>query len=282
MDNSLRELQLCELGILKEVKRVCEKNQLSYYLNSGTLLGAVRHKGFIPWDDDIDIMMPYHDYKRFAQIAQEQLDSGFFFQDHHSDPAFSGLFSKVRKDNTTMLSVYERGRAGHHGVWIDIFPIISVYGKFDFRVRKLGVKICNYIMMDKSHFDGDTEWIRSQTNGFMFGIVKLLRKSPERFRRAVYRLFERVVFMGQKKKTRFKGVVWTSLTKMYPSELFEGEPESLLFEDEQFSAPPGYDEFLTITYGDYMTPPPEDKRNGGHGEVIIDLENSWEQYNIRE
>lgn len=115
MGASLRDLQLCEFGILKDIKRVCEENHITYYLSSGTLLGAVRHKGFIPWDDDIDIEMPYPDYLRFVAVAQEALGPGYFLQNRDTDPAFCGLFSKVRKNNTTMLSKYEIGIAGHHG-----------------------------------------------------------------------------------------------------------------------------------------------------------------------
>ena len=281
MAASLRDLQLCELEILKEIKRVCEEHQITYYLSSGTLLGAVRHKGFIPWDDDIDIEMPYPDYLRFVAVAQEALGPGYFLQNRDTDPAHSSLFSKVRKNNTTMLSKYELGMAGHHGVWIDIFPLIAIGGSFDYRFRKACVRICNYSLIDKSHFEIDQKWIRGQTNAFLFNLVKLTVRLPRKIRRGINALFSRFVFMRQNRKAKRYTVVWTGLTDVYPAAVYEGEAKQLCFEDEVFPCPSGYKDYLQITYGDYMTPPPENKRGNNHGELIIDLEHSWERYNNR-
>ena len=280
MDFSLRELQLCELGILKEVKRVCDEHGIVYYLCSGTLLGAVRHQGFIPWDDDIDIAMPYPEYNRFLKIAQTELGDCFYVQNHDTDPAYNYLFTKIRKNNTTMLSIYEKGTPGHHGVWIDVFPIISISGRGSYLVRKISLRICNYSVMDTVYFATNKEWIRSQTNALLFSIVKLFLKLPERARERIFRLFEQVVFSGQNRKNMLNTVVWAGLTKTYPKEIFEGKAEEMRFEDEQFTVPARYDEYLRMTYGEYMIPPAEDKRNGGHGDLIIDLDHSWEKYNI--
>ena len=281
MAATLRDLQLCELEILKDIKRICEEHNIIYYLSSGTLLGAVRHQGFIPWDDDIDIEMPYADYKRFTKIAQESLGKDYFLQNHDTDPAFSGLFSKIRKNNTTMLSKYEVGMAGHHGVWIDVFPIISIGGSFDYRFRKTCVKIANFALIDRSHFEIDQKWIRTQTNAFMFRLVKLIIRFPRVIRRGVHNFFARLVFLGHNRKKKRKGHIWASITYVHPAKVFEGEAKQLLFEDEIFSVPPDYEEYLRNAYGNYMQLPPEDKRGNNHGEMIIDLNNNWERYNIR-
>ena len=279
MGASLRDLQLCEFGILKDIKRVCEENHITYYLSCGTLLGAVRHKGFIPWDDDIDIEMPYPDYQRFVAVAQEALGPGYFLQNRDTDPAFCGLFSKVRKNNTTMLSKFEIGIAGHHGVWIDVFPIISLGGSFDYRFRKTCVRICNFSLIDKSHFETDQKWIRSQTNGFLFQLVKLMIKLPRFLRKGIHKLFAGMVFMGHSRKAPRKAHIWTSITYVHPSKVFEGDTKLLSFEGELFPAPPDYEEYLRNAYGDYMQLPPEEKRTSNHGDMIIDLEHSWERYN---
>lgn len=278
MGNTLRDLQLCELEILKEVKRVCQKHNITYYLSSGTLLGAVRHGGFIPWDDDVDIEMPYSDYKRFIAIAQEELEEEYFLQNEDTDSGYYRLFTKVRKNNTTMISSYGSGSGNHQGVWVDIFPIISIGGTLDYYYRKLCVRICNYAMFDRTYFDKDRRWIRSQTNAFMFHFTKWFIKLPISFRRKVYFFFKRMVFIRADRKTKRKGHVWAGITYIHPACVFEGEPKLLPFEDDVFPVPSGYEEYLTNAYGDYMTPPPEDKRNGGHGDVIIDLEHSWENY----
>ena len=88
IDSRLRKLQMAELEILKEFVRLCEAHGLQYYLVGGTLLGAVRHKGFIPWDDDIDVAMPRGDYDRFAQIAPKELDPRYFYQCPDTDPHY--------------------------------------------------------------------------------------------------------------------------------------------------------------------------------------------------
>ncbi len=282
MANTLRDLQLCELEILKEVKRICEENGIIYYLSSGTLLGAVRHRGFIPWDDDIDVEMPYQDYLRFIRIAQGALGEEYFLQNHETDTSFVSVYSKVRKNHTTMLSDYERGTDGHHGVWIDIFPIISIGGPVDYHFRRLCIRICNFAMFDSSRFEIDPEWIRSQSNALLFCAVRLFIKLPLGFRRLVRTFFEKLVFMGATRKTKRKAHIWGSITYVHPASVFNGSASMLPFEDDIFSAPPDYDEYLRNAFGDYMTPPPEDKRGGGHGNVIIDLEHSWERYNTRD
>lgn len=280
MNNSLRDLQLCEFEILKEVKRICEENRITYYLSSGTLLGAVRHNGFIPWDDDIDIEMPYQDYKRFVKIAQRELGNDYFLQNKDTDRTFSSLFSKVRKNNTTMLSTYELGRPGHHGVWIDVFPILSIGGSFDLHFRKLCIRICNFSLMDKERFYLDQKWIRSQTSAVRFYCVKAMLHLPYCIRKSIHSLFSALAMWGGSRKTKQKGVLWTEISPIQPTEIYEGKDTTLTFEKEYFSVPPKYSQYLKNTYGNYMQPPPENQRNGGHGKLIIDLENSWEQYNI--
>ena len=278
MDYSLRDLQLCELEILKAIKRICEANHITYYLSSGTLLGAVRHHGFIPWDDDVDIEMPYPDYCRFLEIAQTELGDEFFIQSYQTDDSFSVLFCKVRKNNTTMLSKWELGAPGHHGVWIDIFPETYIQGKIDYQIKKTCVRICNFLIMDEKKFRRDEEWLKGRSNKILFVLVKIIRKLPIKARRTLQRWITKYVFRN--KEGKYTACVWNSITVLHKQEEFYGEKKELLFEDDYFSVPPQYEMYLRDTYGDYMTPPPIEKRSGGHGELIIDLSNSWEEYNM--
>ena len=123
MDNKLRQLQLCELEILDEFVRVCEKHGLPYYLVGGTLLGAVRHQGFIPWDDDIDVAMPREGYDRFAEIAQQELGPQYFYQSPDTDPHYFLTYNKIRKNGTKVYEERFKNARIHKGVFIDIFPL---------------------------------------------------------------------------------------------------------------------------------------------------------------
>lgn len=278
MGNTLRELQLCELSILKKIQQICEKYHLVFYLSSGTLLGAVRHQGFIPWDDDIDIEMPYEDLLRFNQVAPAELGDGYFVENNLSASDFSHLYTKVRKNGTTALSKYERGLPGHHGVWVDIFPIIDLGGKADYILKKSCVRVCNFLVMDDRKFQITKDWLREQGGALLFAAVSIARHLPIRTRRRIQQWLSKIVFRKKKNPPR-KAHVWNSITYVHPAKVFDGAPKLLPFEDAQFPCPPMYEEYLTNAYGDYMKLPPEEKRNGNHGDVIIDLAHSWEQYN---
>lgn len=120
------------LEILKEVHKICIDNDITYWIEAGTLLGAVRHKGFIPWDDDIDIAMPRKDYNKFMQIAQDKLPKDMFLQNKITDGDYPLPFAKIRKNNTLLIETGESGDENyHHGIFIDIFPYDNYkYGWF--------------------------------------------------------------------------------------------------------------------------------------------------------
>ena len=125
---TLREIQLCQLDILKAVVEICDRHDIPYYLAYGTLLGAVRHKGFIPWDDDVDIYMKYDDLKRFKQMCKKELPEKYFYQDPDTDIASHWLFAKIRANGTCMSESFTANGTHadyHEGVWIDIFPMLD-------------------------------------------------------------------------------------------------------------------------------------------------------------
>lgn len=119
----LKELQLTEFEILKKIVKVCAENDIRCFFDSGTLIGAMRHKGFISWDDDIDFAMSYTDFIRFQQIAQDQLSLSFFVQNYLTEGIFYRQYAKVRNVNTTALPPTWKSRDITHGAWMDIFPV---------------------------------------------------------------------------------------------------------------------------------------------------------------
>lgn len=118
---TLRKVQLEQLCIAKEIKRVCDENGIQYFLDAGTLLGAVRHHGFIPWDDDLDIGMKRDEYERFCKIAPKALHKEFYWQEWRNDKEYALPFGKVRKRNT--IYIEERSHIlTENGFYVDVFP----------------------------------------------------------------------------------------------------------------------------------------------------------------
>ena len=129
MSNSwttLRDVQKVQLEILLEFDRICRKHGLKYLLFAGTLLGAVRHKGFIPWDDDIDVCMLRGDYERFLTVCKDELSAELFLQTTDTDREYPLQFAKLRKNNTRFVEKSMSDLKIHHGVFIDIFPLDNV------------------------------------------------------------------------------------------------------------------------------------------------------------
>ena len=121
---TLKEIQTCELDILKNVARICDEYDIDYYISSGTLLGAVRHKGFIPWDDDIDIIIKLEDIKRFKKACKHLTPpEKFFVQDYKSDRGTPYISLKVRNTKTFMPEI--ENATTNQGIWIDVFPVIK-------------------------------------------------------------------------------------------------------------------------------------------------------------
>jgi len=125
---TLRKAQLVMLEMLVEFDAICKKHHLQYWLDSGTLLGAVRHQGFIPWDDDIDLSMPLEDYNRFQEIAQSELSENIFFQTAETDPSFKADYIKLRSNKVDIIEFHEKDKelAYHQGVFVDIFPMLTL------------------------------------------------------------------------------------------------------------------------------------------------------------
>ena len=135
-NDQLQQLKRIELAMLDEFVRICDANGIDYFLSGGTCLGAARHKGFIPWDDDIDVGMLREDYDRFAQACKTELSDGFIFQDMNTEPNCGLVFGKIRKKGTVYSETYSSHIAMSQGVWIDIFPYDRVSNDSTERIKQ--------------------------------------------------------------------------------------------------------------------------------------------------
>lgn len=128
ISHEMKKLWAVEIDLLVELDRVCKQNNITYWVNGGTMLGAARHKGFIPWDDDIDVMMPRNDYTRLCQIATEEFSEPYFFQTEYTDPTSFRTHAQLRNSRTTAILSYDFKKRStfNQGIFIDIFPLDNI------------------------------------------------------------------------------------------------------------------------------------------------------------
>ncbi len=270
----LKGVQQKELEILCAFKEICEKYNLKYFLSSGTLLGAVRHKGFIPWDDDVDVCMPIADYNLFLQIGQRELGDKYFIQNQMTEINFPSPFSKIRLNDSTFLdSKYSQWHI-NHGIWIDIFPLVDVCDQKK-RYKRFILKICRVLQEDD--LVACNEDIFKQLYGTK--TVRLLKAlygiMPLRKRQKLHTSLLRSICESDGSGILYE--LYGRLDYALPEDLFK-KKKQLVFEGITFDVPEDYDSYLKIYYGDYMTLPPEEKREPIHAD-IIDLNNSYEAIN---
>ncbi len=252
-DPALRGVQLEELKILLEFRRLCQENGLRYYLTGGTLLGAVRHKGFIPWDDDADVVMPREDYERFAALCPAQIGPGFLYRNTANDPGYTHFFAKMGST-----------AQGMERAFVDIFPLDRCPDNKILAILQFkGVRLASTALMART-LDG---FVCGYTRWYMRALLQVMKLFPNRFliklRAGICRFFGR--FASGRKVCNVDG------RYSWPGEVRDvswyDRPESLCFEGEQFSVPCGWDALLTNMFGDYMTPPAEKDRLGHSSET---------------
>ena len=268
MDNkTLRRVQLVLLEIAKEVKRVCDENNIKYFLDSGTLLGAVRHSGFIPWDDDLDIGMMREDYNRFCEIAPSCLKHNYFLQTWNNDSNYALPFAKVRKKNT----IYLENKANNkmiNGFYVDIFPYDNAPATNEEKLM-LMKRLSNLerTILMKCHYQPWNEFNRinyKKRIGYVPYQLKSVLLSKDKL------ISRYMQFVNRESETAEDIYLQYGGKKgYYIKKASFGEGIMLNFEDELFRCPLDYDAYLKSVYGDYMKLPPVDQRENRHQILTI-------------
>lgn len=284
MAEQIRLIQQIELDLLKEFTRICRKYQLKYFAIGGTCIGAVRHEGFIPWDDDIDIVMPFRDYKRFQSIAKKELPNGISLFTPQKRRHWYGNFIKIHNENTTFVeSSHAKFADAFSGVYMDIMP---AYGMPKGKVLQYLVSmICDWLIFlnrvqRQPYCDLDSVFQKAvwhfnipvrKTQSFNY-YLEVLEKI---FKRYPFDNSDKIIFGFRKRPSRFhKNYTYQNV---FNYEDFK-EITELPFEDSSIAVPCGYKNYLTADFGDYMKLPPKEQRRPRHETVLIDLNKSYKEY----
>lgn len=263
----LKEHQRALNVLLKEFDRVCRQLNIPYVLFAGTMLGAVRHQGFIPWDDDLDVMMLREDYERFLREADSVLDRERFFLQKEFSQHWPMFFSKLRLNGTTCLEKYHpRDSKSHQGIYMDIFPCDAACGsEAGRRLQFLASKVVIAKSLDKRGYDTD-----SKKKKLIIALCRMLPMRP----------FLALAKGGSGKSGMvhsFLGGASQYGKNIYPREYFEVRRE-IAFEDGSYPVSADYDALLRRLYGDYTVLPSSEERQHKQHAILIDLNNSFEIY----
>ena len=268
-DNVLRQLQLTMLQTLKVFDAFCRKHDIKYSLYAGSLLGAVRHQGFIPWDDDLDVCMSRAEYDRFIMLWEQEKPEGYILQNKENTPAYWQSFSKIRKDHTSFLQEEREAGKYHTGIFLDIFPLDRIpNGKLN---RLLFKWHCmNYQLLTR-------EFVPPKSGKVMrFGSAVILVCTPKCYRESVRQgTLRKITRYNDRQDLEIAAIeTMASLRKPFAPDMLD-EYIDLPFEDGKFMCFAGWHDHLWRKFGDYMQLPPEEERAWRHHPIIIDFDHNY-------
>lgn len=261
-DGRLRQAQLKMLAMLEAIDEICTKHKIDYWLDGGSLLGAVRHQGFIPWDDDLDISMPRSSYEHFLRVAPAEMPANMWLQTAQTDPGFFNLSVplKIRDRNSRFVETHEQGNEPYQqGIFIDVFvydsmPVSAVQRKFYKVLAKKILRLLRpkYSAVDAGHGAKFYQFLSSLFSKQMLekGLQQIIHKANT----------SGSPYLGTGYQCVNSNLV--AYSDIFPLKRFR-------FETREFNIPNRYDLMLTDLYGDYMRLPPEDQRIMKHCKELI-------------
>lgn len=268
MEIDTRKLQLALLETMKGFHKACIENNITYYMVGGTFLGAIRHNGFIPWDDDMDIGLPRADYERLCRIAGEILPPNLALRFYKTTENSPFHFVKLVNTNTTLVEKNYKNYV--EGIYIDVFPLDGIE-RFDIfaKTRAKTIRFLHALIMNHYYTGGSKPGLK---NLFM-KMAKKMNMKP------IHYLMDQLM---KKDKNPAPNYYCNFLGAYKDREVIErevfGKPVLYRFEDTDLFGPEIADAFLTKIYGDYMTLPPKEKRVNRHDYYYVNLDLPFSVY----
>ncbi|MBU5478966.1 LicD family protein [Eubacterium sp. MSJ-13] len=264
---TIQDIQRMEQGILDYVANICEENELRYFLAGGTLLGAIRHQGFIPWDNDIDISMPRPDYNKLISIVEKKPDERYRLLRVTNENDYYYPFIKVVDTKTKLIELAREDRIDDMGIFLDIFPLDTISKNHNKALREL-----RYVNKWGSRIAGSVSfpigisYFRKIEHYLWYWLLKMLNREKS-LNRVEKRLYA--------EKFGNTGYIVSTYGLRNENEIIEYEAFAqtveLPFEGKMYKCPIGYDKYLKQMYGNYMELPPERERIAPHDiEVYMD------------
>ena len=289
----MTDVQEVILSIFKSIKAICEKNNLRYFAIGGTCIGAVRHNGFIPWDEDLDIAMPYEDYCKFIDISRRELPDKYKLYSPEENRHWCRNYIKIHDISTTYAEKESQMFDDRYtGVFVDVMPIYGLpKGRISqFFYQKLNTVYLNMNKIQRVYYLNDDRSSFTLSQKVIYGVLSILplihypnNKDYMLYNALIRKLFERVPFDNSDKVLfgwrNELGIIFRRAfhyQTMLPYSVFSSYT-TVLFEDTDIRIPVGFDSYLTKEFGDYMSIPPKSKQIR-HDPVIMDLKKSYAHY----
>ena len=273
----LTAVHQANLKMLKEIDRICRKHQIQYMLDAGTLLGAVRHKGFIPWDDDVDLVFTRENYERFAQVVRKELPEGMELLEPRQLQGGNAFYDFTPRIIYVNSQTHEDGEemkfygGGLNHLWVDLFILdklpenkaVAAFTRF-LQMAVYGLAMGHRYRLDYSKYS-------LMNKIFVAALAAIGKRIPMRTIRGLQR---RVSVKDNKGKSRLRYYSNYQPDYLYVTlnEEWIKETVDLPFEDTMLMAPKGWNQVLTWIYGDYQKLPPEEKRVPTHSSIEIQID----------
>lgn len=265
-----RELQLAILDMVKDIDKLCRENNIEYYLGYGSCLGAIRHKGYIPWDDDFDIMMTEDNYYKFLKLCEEKLNSKkYYVQTPEKEEKYYLSFSKIRNIRTTLIEEKNSDIDIVYGIYVDVFPLVGVPNS---KIKRFFLQVNRAFMLSANANIINNKYLKTIFTMILklFGRKRVLKYTTKR-------CFKYKCSDCNKAVSITDGDGYIEI----PKETL-GKPVYVPFEDTSLPVPQDYDSYLKLTYGDYMKiPSKEEIKAREHTPYFLDLNLPYADYKNR-